>query len=196
MKNPKKWTEVYPQGTKEGDEEQKFFKSLARNPKFEWRSVGMIIKESGLTRKRIEEIISKYVKQGLIFPSPSKEEHWAYWERVPGMVKDTTKTITDKDQNNRIDKQLDSSACKTTAFDAPNTVSKSSILSSFPPCQIISPFVTLTERDLSYTADAYEIFTNDIPDKIVINTDNIPDRICVDFSDTIKEKWESIYVKM
>lgn len=125
MIKPKKWTEVYPQGTKEGNEEQKFFISLARNPKFEWRSTGMIQKETGLPRKRVEEIIAKYLKAGLIIASPTKEEHWAYWERVPGMLKDTSKSITDKDQNNRMDKQLDGSADMITLggrlfSDAPN----------------------------------------------------------------------------
>ena len=129
MIKPKKWTEVYPQGTKEGNEEQKFFISLARNPKFEWRSTGMIQKETGLPRKRVEEIIAKYLKAGLIIASPTKEEHWAYWERVPGMLKDTTKSITDKDQNNRMDKQLDGSTDMVTFggrlfSDAPNANSE------------------------------------------------------------------------
>lgn len=107
MKKPKKWWEIYPQGTKEGDEEQKFFISLERNSKFEWRSTGMIAKETGLTRKRVEEIIAKYLKLGIVIASPTKDEHWAYWERVPNMVKDDSKSITNKDQDKRIDKQLD-----------------------------------------------------------------------------------------
>lgn len=109
MKKLKKWSEVYPQGTKEGDEEQKFFIALARNPKFEWRSTGMISKESGLTRERCEQIIQKYVKMGLIIPSTSKEDHWAYWERVPNLIKDDSKSLTQKDQKKRIDKQIQGS---------------------------------------------------------------------------------------
>jgi hypothetical protein len=109
MKKLKKWTEVYPQGTKEGNEEQKFFISLARNPKYEWRSTAQMGKETGLTRERVEEIIQKYVKMGLIIPSPTKEDHWAYWERVPNMVKDDSKSLTQKDQKKRIDKQIQGS---------------------------------------------------------------------------------------
>jgi hypothetical protein len=59
---PKKWTEVYPQGTPEGDEEARFFKSLARHPKYDWRSTAAIAKESGLTHTRVEQIIAKYLK--------------------------------------------------------------------------------------------------------------------------------------
>ena len=57
---PKKWTDVYPVGTKEGDEEARFFRSLARHPKYDWRSTAAISKESGLSPKRVEEIIAKY----------------------------------------------------------------------------------------------------------------------------------------
>jgi hypothetical protein len=35
---PKKWIDLYPVGTKEGDEESRFFKILARNTKYEKNS--------------------------------------------------------------------------------------------------------------------------------------------------------------
>ena len=38
INTPKKWTEIYPYGTKEGDEESKFFRALARHNKFDYRS--------------------------------------------------------------------------------------------------------------------------------------------------------------
>ena len=47
MKNkitPKKWTEVYAAGTREGDEESRFFRALARNVKYDWRSTAAIAK--------------------------------------------------------------------------------------------------------------------------------------------------------
>lgn len=106
MKKPKKWTEVYPQGTKEGNEEQKFFIALGRHPKYDWRTTGMIEKETGLPRKRIEEIIQKYLKAGIIFQSPSDDNKWGYWERVPQMLKDDGGTISQKDQDQRIDKHV------------------------------------------------------------------------------------------
>lgn len=110
--NPKKWPQVYPQGTKEGDEEQMFFigkdgaSGLARHPKYEWRSTAAIIKESGLKQVRVEEIIQKYIKMGLIFPSKSKDDHWGYWERVPEMVPAPPTSIGSADQTQRINDQI------------------------------------------------------------------------------------------
>jgi len=192
MNKPKKWTEVYPQGTKEGNEEQKFFISLARNPKYEWRSTGMITKEAGLPRKRVEEIIAKYLKMGLIVPSPTKEEHWAYWERVPGMLKDNTKSITDNDQNNRIGKQLDGSADMQTFgarlfSDAPNANNEIYTANGydyrFTAMPFDSPIFLQAGEQLSMSCtftipDNVGItITDAIPDKIVIDSTNIPDKI-------------------
>lgn len=105
---PKKWTEVYVSGTKEGDEEVKFFRSLARHPKYEWRSTAALAKESGLSQKRVEEIISKYIKLNMIFQNPKNEEHWGYWERVPHMLPDAYKSVSDLDKEKRIGKIINS----------------------------------------------------------------------------------------
>lgn len=89
MKKNKTWTQVYPQGTKAGDEEQLFFvgkdrqSGLARHPQYKWRSVESIIKESGLPKERVDFIIQKYSKIGLIVESESRPNQWAYWERIP-----------------------------------------------------------------------------------------------------------------
>lgn len=99
---PKKWTEVYPVGTREGDEEARFFRSLARHPKYEWRSVAAISKESGLSKDRTEHIISKYFKLKMVFQNPKNEDHWGYWERVPDMLPDEYVSISDKDKLDRI----------------------------------------------------------------------------------------------
>lgn len=100
-KTPPKWIYVYPQGTKEGDEEQKFFIALTRHPKYEWRSVSSIAKESKLSEKRIEELLQKYYKRGMVFQK--NETYWGYWERIEEKWwnKDGT-TITGKDQKKRI----------------------------------------------------------------------------------------------
>jgi hypothetical protein len=105
---PPKWFEVYPVGTKEGDEESRFFRALARNPKYEWRSTAALSKESRLTIERVEEIINKYYKKGMIFQNPSNEDQWGYWVRVPHMVPDVDESLAKKDQNSRIDKILKS----------------------------------------------------------------------------------------
>jgi hypothetical protein len=103
---PKKWSEVYPQGTKEGDEEQKFFIVLARHPKWTWRSTSAIAKEANLTKERVEEIIAKYFKKHMVFQNPQNEDQWAYWERVPEMLPKDQGTITEKDQKDRIKKAI------------------------------------------------------------------------------------------
>jgi hypothetical protein len=113
MDQPKKWYEVYPYGTKEGDEEAKVFRSLSRHSKFDWRSTGAIVKATGLPRERVEEIIDKYVnkvKPPLIYAHPSNEDHWGYWERVPDVLKKDNRGISQKDKDNRIDKHLSGSS--------------------------------------------------------------------------------------
>ena len=101
---PKKWTEVYPVGTKEGDEEARFFRSLARHPKYDWRSTAALAKESGITQKRAEEIISKYLKTNMIFQNPRNEDQWGYWERVKHMIPDEYMSAADADKNKRINR--------------------------------------------------------------------------------------------
>jgi hypothetical protein len=110
--NPKKWSQVYPQGTKAGDEEQLFFigkdrqSGLARHPSWDWRSTAALTKESGLPRKRVEAIITKYVTLGLVFASPNRPDHWAYWERVPDMLLPDAKSVAKADQEDRIDDHI------------------------------------------------------------------------------------------
>jgi hypothetical protein len=109
MSKPKKWHEVYPYGTKTGDEEAKVFRALSRHAKFDWRSTGAIVKATGLSRERVEEIIDKYVnkvKPPLIYPHTSNEDHWCYWERVPEVLKKDERDISKKDKDSRVDKQI------------------------------------------------------------------------------------------
>jgi hypothetical protein len=103
-KKPKKWTEVYPQGTKEGDEEQRLFIALARHAKFKWRSVAALAKEANLTKERVEQILSKYYKRGMVFQNPESEEQWGYWERNPELLPKDAGSISQNDQKKRIDK--------------------------------------------------------------------------------------------
>lgn len=103
-KLPPKWTEVYPQGTKEGDEEQDVFVCLARHPKWTFRSIAQISKESNLSKEKVEAILEKYWKRGMVFQNPNNEDQWAYWERVPDMLPKIQKSITQEDHHNRINK--------------------------------------------------------------------------------------------
>jgi len=107
MKEPKKWTELYPYGTKEGDEEAKIFRVLSRG-KYDWRSTAQIVKSTGLTRERVEEILDKYnkMKPPLIFAHESNEDHWGYWERCREMLKKEEKSLSDKDKTKRVEAQI------------------------------------------------------------------------------------------
>lgn len=110
-RKPQKWTQVYPQGTPTGNEEQKFFIALGRHKEFKWRSVASIAKESGLTKERVEQIIAKYSDPSrydppLVYQSPKNEDNFGYWERVPEMLDDDHSSITSKDQKARIDKSM------------------------------------------------------------------------------------------
>lgn len=103
-KNPPNWYDVYPQGSKAGDEEQGIFICLSRNPKWVFRSVAQIAKEANVTKERAEEILVKYWKKNMVFQNPSNEDQWAYWERVPDMLPEEEDSITDEDHQNRINK--------------------------------------------------------------------------------------------
>jgi|LakMenEpi03Aug12_release.lakeMendotaPanAssembly.Ray.scaffolds.fasta_scaffold17329_6 hypothetical protein len=119
MDQPKKWTEVYPYGTKEGDEEAKVFRALARHSKYDYRSVPAIVKETGLARQRVEQIIEKYVSKitpPLIYPHPTNEDHWGYWERCPEALPKDNRGISQKDKDNRIDKQIAGSFSQTDVY--------------------------------------------------------------------------------
>ena len=48
VSKPPKWTQIYPQGTSAGDEEQRFFIALERNKKYKFRSVAQMAKETRL----------------------------------------------------------------------------------------------------------------------------------------------------
>lgn len=102
MKNPPHWYNVYPQGTKEGDEESKVFTSLARNNKWAWRSISAIAKETGLSKERVEEILYKYYKKNIVFQNPKNEDQWGYWANVPEMLGKTTKSLAEEDYSNRM----------------------------------------------------------------------------------------------
>jgi hypothetical protein len=101
-KTPPNWYDIYPQGTQQGDDEQKLFTSLARNGKWVWRSVGAIEKETNLDKEKIEKILYKYLKLGVVFQNPKNEDQWGYWANVPEMLNLKKKSINQEDIQNRI----------------------------------------------------------------------------------------------
>lgn len=100
---PPKWAEVYPHGTKEGDEEVKLFNFVARNPKYNWISIAAIIKSTGLSKDRVSQILWKYHKNSILIQNVSNEDLWAYWERVPDMIPEVILNIAEKDKKKRIE---------------------------------------------------------------------------------------------
>lgn len=99
----KKWWEVYPQGTKEGDEESRFFCALSRHPEYKWRSVDRLAEEAALPKVRIEEIIGKYAQEGMIYQNTKDPDQWGYWERVG--EKKVEKDIIEEENGNRLNKK-------------------------------------------------------------------------------------------
>lgn len=108
---PKKWVDVYPYGTKEGDEISKFFRALIRDPKYTYRSVSAISKTSGLDKERVEEIIEIYAtkfKPPLVYQHPSRPDMWGYWELNPDVLKTDNRTLAEKDRDRRIQQSVKS----------------------------------------------------------------------------------------
>src|SRR4051812_294868 len=77
----KSWWEVFPHGTREGDEENRFFCALARHSD-KWRSVSDLSVQTQLPKARVEEMIAKYAQEGMIYNNPKDPDEWGYWERV------------------------------------------------------------------------------------------------------------------
>ena len=96
------WYDVYPRGTKQGDKEEKVFKSLARNKKWKWRSVVALAKESNVPEEEVEKILDKYYKLKVVYQNPNSDTQWAYWTNVPEMISEKTDSVLDRDHKMRI----------------------------------------------------------------------------------------------
>jgi hypothetical protein len=101
MKKPPKWNKIYPQGTPQGDEEQRFFVSLIRD-KYVFKSVSQLARDARLTKERIEEIISKYAPLNVVIQNPKNEDQWGYWENCEDMVPKPFVSIHEYDRRKRI----------------------------------------------------------------------------------------------
>jgi hypothetical protein len=103
-----KWDQIYPAGTQEGDEEAAFFIAISRNPKYIYNSTSGIAAISGLSKVRVEEIIRKYLKLGLIYANKKNDDSWGYWERMDkdDLPKDY-ESVLQRDQKARMKKQAE-----------------------------------------------------------------------------------------
>ncbi len=93
--NPPKWWDVY-----QTDDECKVFKALARSADYKWRSTAALVTATGLTTKKVESIISRYLPTGVIVAHAKDAGMWQYWER--GEVKEKKGSLTEEDQKKRL----------------------------------------------------------------------------------------------
>ena len=179
MDEPKKWHTIYPYGSKDGDEEAKVFKSLARHPKFTWRSTAAIVKDTGLSRARVEEIIDKYtnkIKPALIYAHPSNEDHWGYWERVPEVLKKDNRGVSKKDKDNRINKQITGN---TLVQDVPQTASEDNQVCSKTSlmCDAITVMV-IEHHSINKNNDLFQIIMQEVEKENNKQYQNLCHNIC------------------
>ncbi len=102
----KNWYDIYPKGTKEGDIEEKIFKSLTRNKKWKFRSVNGLSRELKIKEDLVEKIILKYSKIGMIIQNPQNDMQWGYWETC-GNQKKKNYSVQEFDYKKRLEKVID-----------------------------------------------------------------------------------------
>ena len=81
-KNIPNWYDLVDNTKPEGEVESKIFIALSRNPKWSWRSVSALAKETGLENITVEETLYKYYKIGIVLQHTRNTDQWAYWENV------------------------------------------------------------------------------------------------------------------
>jgi hypothetical protein len=109
IKMPEKWHKVY-----RSDEEKCVFVGKDGNSgliratdkttgkRFEWRSTDALARESGLSKKRVEEILEYYCNKKVVRQHSKDPEKWGYWE-VVGEEKNDPDVVAE-DHAKRIDK--------------------------------------------------------------------------------------------
>lgn len=106
--NPPKWHQVY-----QGTNEKRFFvgidgkSGLVRSRSGEgkqqtWRSVKGLAADSGLSLKRVEEVIAQYMPAGVVLNNAKNPELWGYWENVG--LEEAPKSLSDSDKEERVNK--------------------------------------------------------------------------------------------
>ncbi len=71
---------------------------------YDWRSTDALARESGLSKKRVEEILDHWCKKGVVRQHSKDPEKWGYWENVGAEKPDPDPVL--KDHEDRVDKQL------------------------------------------------------------------------------------------
>lgn len=111
VKLPEKWHKVY-----RTDEEKCVFVGKDGNSgliratdkitgkRFEWRSTDALARESGLSKKRVEEILEYYCNKKVVRQHSKDPEKWGYWE-VVGEEKNDPDVVAE-DHAKRMDKAV------------------------------------------------------------------------------------------
>jgi hypothetical protein len=160
MKKPKTWTEAYPHGTKEGNDELLFWNALARNKKYDWRSISALGKDTGLSEVKIEKLIAKYHKKGMVFQNPENAKYWGYWELHQDLLPKEDKSIIDADHKGRIDDAL-GVECLGDDFDEPvccKPASNTGCTTSTVSCGTINPllgFSLTAQNPFTFSENVY-----------------------------------------
>jgi biotin operon repressor len=104
MASPRKWYDVY-----ENSDEYNFFigkdrkSGLVRNKAHVFRSPQKLAEEAGISLASVEKIIAKYIQEGIIVPSTSSENLYAYWENTKNKSAPTGKTtIAENDKKAKV----------------------------------------------------------------------------------------------
>ena len=97
-----KWYELVDNTKPEGEIESKIFIALCRNPKWSWRSVSALAKETGLENIIVEEVLYKYYKIGIVLQHTRNTDQWSYWENVKNELPEEQPTLTEIDKIVRI----------------------------------------------------------------------------------------------
>lgn len=81
MLDKKSWWEVV---SPNNEVESKFFKELARNPEYTWRTLDSLSKKLNIDIKRVGSIAQKYIDKDMIKHKLNNNgvDCVAYWERI------------------------------------------------------------------------------------------------------------------
>ncbi len=104
--NKIKWWQIFA-----NDDEKRVFvgkdgtDGLVRSEKnYKWRTLASLVENSGLSKEKVEKILNKYIKAGLIFQN-DRGDKFGYWENVaPHLGLPEAKSEVEQDQQSRIEK--------------------------------------------------------------------------------------------
>ena len=101
----KKWWEVATTR-----DEVNLFTSIARNPKYDWRTLNSLLNELGWDKERMDSVMKPFLHNKMILTKQTKKGmSIAYWERVKDEIELQEQNVELSDENkfNNLNKQLE-----------------------------------------------------------------------------------------